>query len=584
MLISRFSTFSIPGFILLFATIILLTVSFSCKKIDRSGVSSSPSPSQVDRFFQTNGNINPVVLKVINNLKKQNQETGFIKDFANEQGFAIWDKSLVSSHNVFTRTTNKDSFEYAIIPLQLAGAKKIHGALICRLNTSDTVVDVRLIDGRKYQGWDTVLRTNEANAFQTSLLMMQLNKEVFGIDRFIITDTVSVKGKPVSKKIWSVYNGSSVSDFRLNAVVIQICVTILVPNHNGQVVGCPASEPDCPAYHEEVVCESYNIWYDDEEGGGGGPGNPDGGPGGVAGGSDPWISGGRVAPPCESGSSSGSNGLGYTPVPKPPIGNPFPRPLLDYSDLENPVDVPEVFYTDPSIQMDTLPGLYPFGRNIGRTEPRNNIEDMTFGYDHDSTDVAPMSILGQPLSTNAMFNKMTALFYFCTFFDNELETVGNEMIDHFKNGNGEAFESAVINRKVKESGVYRQFVQRMTREVDNILSSNGDDPSTFELPDLSYNLHFDGMYHKFHGLQILVNNTESTEIYINNFQWGSNHSSWTADFTFVTKDHFGLDKHDAVLYQSNHTGFAAWWWLQHRRNYKPFETSIVVQNRVTLNR
>jgi hypothetical protein len=84
-------------------------------------------------------------------------------------------------------------------------------------------------------------------------------------------------------------------------------------------------------------------------------------------------------------------------------------------------------------------------------------------------------------------------------------------------------------------------------------------------------------YNRFHGLTILINDTEETTIwYMGNFNLNNDTKVWFADFYFEVTDHFGLDKHDAIEYQGYHTGFAAWWTLQHKRNYPPFRTKITI--------
>jgi hypothetical protein len=55
---------------------------------------------------------------------------------------------------------------------------------------------------------------------------------------------------------------------------------------------------------------------------------------------------------------------------------------------------------------------------------------------------------------------------------------------------------------------------------------------------------------------------------------------WTADIEVTIYDNFGLDKHDALTYQGNHDGFAAWWLLQHTRGHKPFQTKFVIKSRI----
>jgi len=89
--------------------------------------------------------------------------------------------------------------------------------------------------------------------------------------------------------------------------------------------------------------------------------------------------------------------------------------------------------------------------------------------------------------------------------------------------------------------------------------------------------HFKGWNNKWQGYTITMNNTETAEVwYMGNFNLDNTTKIWSADFYFEVTDHFGLDKHDAELYQVFHPGFAAWWALQHRRDYPPFRTKITI--------
>lgn len=90
---------------------------------------------------------------------------------------------------------------------------------------------------------------------------------------------------------------------------------------------------------------------------------------------------------------------------------------------------------------------------------------------------------------------------------------------------------------------------------------------------------FNGTYNKFHGLQILVNDTEYTKIEMddNDFQLNPTTGNWSTAVTITINDHFGLDKADALEYQTYSLGFSSWWLLQHTRGYKPLNTVITVK-------
>lgn len=80
-------------------------------------------------------------------------------------------------------------------------------------------------------------------------------------------------------------------------------------------------------------------------------------------------------------------------------------------------------------------------------------------------------------------------------------------------------------------------------------------------------------------MQILINDTEYTEIQLDDF-----HIDWDgkriAIVSVAIHDHFGLDKEDVLSYQYSQVGFAAWWILQHKRAYVPFETIIHARKQI----
>jgi uncharacterized protein YecA (UPF0149 family) len=78
-------------------------------------------------------------------------------------------------------------------------------------------------------------------------------------------------------------------------------------------------------------------------------------------------------------------------------------------------------------------------------------------------------------------------------------------------------------------------------------------------------------------LQQQINDTEYTTIKLLDFNLNSSTGEWEGTFFFEVTDHFGLDKRDALKFQTKHSGFAAWWLLQHKRDYRPFKTKVWVK-------
>lgn len=128
------------------------------------------------------------------------------------------------------------------------------------------------------------------------------------------------------------------------------------------------------------------------------------------------------------------------------------------------------------------------------------------------------------------------------------------------------------NFVINFAGILENALEKAGENIDNVID--------IDLKQMRPK--FDGAYNKFHGLQILINDTEYTEIQLDGFRISSD-GKRTAIITLTIHDHFGLDKNDALSYQIypvGGSGFAAWWILQHKRAYKPFETIIHVKKKL----
>ena len=289
------------------------------------------------------------------------------------------------------------------------------------------------------------------------------------------------------------------------------------------------------------------------------------------------------------GSSSGGNGGNNTPpICALPENTPFTiipiegsipgegdAPYFDYTTLDNPIFVEDEPVEMPpgfNFQIENFnTNLNPPIRVIGKTEPRGNTEDMQYGNNGDATGI----LSNMPNFTNTqLFAEMQDLFHKTS--TGELETVSDIMIDRFKNNIGGQFTNASLSQAVFENSKFQNFIVKFGKELHLALAAkNWDINQVTTITMLQGDRPvFNGLYNKFHGLQILINDTEETIIELTNFSINATTHIWTANLNITIKDHFGLDKIDALTYQNNHAGFAAWWILQHCRGYKPFETII----------
>jgi hypothetical protein len=306
------------------------------------------------------------------------------------------------------------------------------------------------------------------------------------------------------------------------------------------------------------------------------PTGPAGSPlqGGSGGGSDHLPGLNLSMPPCPIGMSQEDCNARSVPVVNYLLSNSL------FSGLTSPVDAPE----EPVIQNGIdVEDAFNFGplvstpRPIAHTRSRGNTEDLRFGTSGDVSGITPSLV---PLPDEALFDKMNRLFAACTVFDNDLNGVGNRMINKFRSRNGDPFEDGTLTQKVSQSATLINFAKKFGDELrTRLAAANGNIDLVTNFETNGYRPIFNGLYNKFHGLQILVNDTEFTEIQLDDFHI-DNSGNWNAIITITIHDHFGLDKQDALSFQDYHGGFASWWLLQHTRGYTPFETVIKVQKRI----
>ncbi|MDB5132765.1 MAG: hypothetical protein JWR02_2514 [Mucilaginibacter sp.] len=258
-----------------------------------------------------------------------------------------------------------------------------------------------------------------------------------------------------------------------------------------------------------------------------------------------------------------------------------------FSDPDNPIDAPDDPFIDLGIGVTNIPADVPLvgGRLIAATVDRRPAppavpEDMTYGTNGNTNGINSSEI---NLSDNALFNAMASLFHKCTFLDQGgLQLVGDKMISQFRAKSGGQFSDPVLNQRVSVSNGYQNFIQQAGNQLNAALRGVNGDLS--QIGTITINTHpvFNGTYNKFHGLQILINDTEYTEIQIKDYNYINGH--WSATLDITIHDDFGLDKNDALTYQTflgANVGFADWWLLQHTRGYVPFETIVHLRASVT---
>ncbi len=336
--------------------------------------------SITQKFFTIPSKTDPSILKVINEIKKRNNNKEFITAFVKQHGYPVWNKVLIGKNikpryeNSFTNAVN-DSSIIAYIPYVLEDSTKINGYIVASISDSITL-GYRQANEYVNHSFDAPVNgVSDATKFAT--VMMQLNQLVFGNNEYYITDRrlfgSTTEHIEINKVKLGATEGGVLSQ---NFAEAEICSTVTTsgwqcgtPNYHGcnDADGCD----HCITYCYPVDIISEVCWtFEVGDGGGGetGTGTAPGGnapppPGSGGGGSGSGI---PPADPCNSTPDNPTNP--YTAQSNivdpgncpPPTGGPGWVPWEDeptYIDVisdPNAPSYPDISDNEPQISLQSL--------------------------------------------------------------------------------------------------------------------------------------------------------------------------------------------------------------------------------------
>jgi hypothetical protein len=315
----------------------------SCKKTEIGVIENTvDNTAKTEQFFKLPANANSALQKVVNELKKQNSNNGFITEFITKEGFAIWDKATIlvkpddvaavpNSGTPLSPTSLSGLKDTTIfIPLVLDNANYVNAFI--KAKVTDTV-SMRLFRQGDYSifPFQTTTPTAITTAENYAIRFMQMDKDVFGYTAFEIKDkrlfnnSKNYADTAKIKRVVDFANGNSKSvtanGVAINSAFYFTCVTITTttttnhcPYGVGNCTGPNGTCDNCPSVCANVssssitACDTYSGY---EEGGssGGWPVMPSGGGGG----------GGNPSPCSNSGIIITNRAVlpNCTPVPNP---------------------------------------------------------------------------------------------------------------------------------------------------------------------------------------------------------------------------------------------------------------------------
>lgn len=283
-----------------------LVLFFACRKVEIT----STSISTEEKFFSNHPTSDSKLNAIINYVKRQNDKKHFVNKVVDQIGYPYWDKSLVLNSNSKTMKGKSDSgINVFVIPFVRDNQNAVNACLQVLTTATDTTIKY-LCD---WQYRDTV--SAGIGARQQTLLLMQLDKQVFGSRVYKIKDSsciglsdsgrviryLKLNNSQMNRSISNPINGKTNS---LSILTIEHCVMIddaPLETNDGWITG----------QGELYTFGVENCWYEYyffETGGGGSGtgGDENGGEGGGDDGTPPPCngSGGRtnkVTNPCEPG-------------------------------------------------------------------------------------------------------------------------------------------------------------------------------------------------------------------------------------------------------------------------------------------
>ncbi len=270
-----------------------LVLIISCRKIDIIKVTQSPNINSERRFFTEHLPDDALVKSVLGFVKRENEKKQFVHKLINKIGYPYWDKAIVkqggSSSN--GRTTS-DSTNTVFIPFVLDNANTVNNTLIVLISPSDT--NFLLLADWQYANQSFGPPSVDSTAENVALLFMMEDKNVFGYDRFTITDSNLFRTIPTSPN----YDGREIRFPASNArTMLEYEVEVCFNTYScpypwdcrfgcDYLTGCIADdEPYCQLIVS--VCWYYTYDVDMGQWSTGGGGGPEGG-GGAGGGWNSW--------------------------------------------------------------------------------------------------------------------------------------------------------------------------------------------------------------------------------------------------------------------------------------------------------
>ena len=214
-----------------------------CKKLTSS---SELQASNTERFFSFKSKTDPIVIRIISHLQKQNEASNFVENLAIKQGFPVWDKAIVNFSNKNSSVlakgneSNTNQFDTIVqIPLVDIGNNMVTSFIQAKVNGTITEELYCASDYKDYFPSTTNGYTNYEIACKYVKLFLKMEVDVLDYKAFAISDNNLFKFYNVSTGVTRVLTEIGVLDdedmYFNNQQLAQKTIYLLVENEE---TGC----------------------------------------------------------------------------------------------------------------------------------------------------------------------------------------------------------------------------------------------------------------------------------------------------------------------------------------------------------
>jgi hypothetical protein len=172
---------------LVFITITFLLIHLSCRKSDQQTQETVKSSLEEDRFFNAHRNGDRIENALIAFLKRNNAKEHFVEKTISRVGFPHWDKVMIKTKRQpgGRGSSGADATVY-YIPFVRDSQNYVNASMAIRVSESDTTFSY-LCDWQYSRMQNSPTEVKDSAEYY-AIFFMQLDKLVFGRDRFKIVD------------------------------------------------------------------------------------------------------------------------------------------------------------------------------------------------------------------------------------------------------------------------------------------------------------------------------------------------------------------------------------------------------------